>query len=115
VASAARRLAGAGADAATAIAAAAASLGATLTPDDIAVAHAANSMMRLDAMIHKMKVSGELHQFNRRYKIERAAVLAEGRTFMSYGNALARLKLALIPGLQSGRPISGLFAEVFAR
>jgi hypothetical protein len=30
-----------------------------------------------------------------------------------YGNAIARLKRALIPGLQSGKAVTGLFAEVF--
>jgi hypothetical protein len=70
-------------------------------------------MVRLDMMIHKMKRDGSLHQFNARYKAERAAVLAEGKRYMSYNNALARLKMALIPGLQSGKAISGLFAEVF--
>jgi hypothetical protein len=28
-------------------------------------------------------------------------------------SAIARLKLALIPGLQSGKAVTGLFAEVF--
>jgi ABC-type transporter Mla subunit MlaD len=116
VAGAARRLAGGAPDIAAAIAAvarAAGSLRAVLTTDEAAIRRAADSMVRLDAMLNRMKRDGTLHQFNRRYKIERAAALAEGKGFMSYGNATRRLKLALIPGLQSGKPVTGLFAEVF--
>jgi hypothetical protein len=32
---------------------------------------------------------------------------------MSSTAALSRLKLALVPGLQSGKAVTGLFAEVF--
>jgi hypothetical protein len=32
---------------------------------------------------------------------------------MGFGIAMARLKAALIPMLQSGKPISGVFEEVF--
>jgi hypothetical protein len=116
VATGARRLAGEGADAAKAIAAvmrSAGALGATLTPDDIALARAANSMLRLDAMLHEMGRDGTLREFNRRYAVGRAAAKAEGRGFMTYEQAMARLKRALIPGLTLGKPITGLFAEVF--
>jgi hypothetical protein len=36
-----------------------------------------------------------------------------GEGFMAFGVAMARLKAALIPMLQSGKPISGVFDEVF--
>ena len=36
-----------------------------------------------------------------------------GKGFMGYGVAMARLKAALIPMLQSGRPLGGVFEEVF--
>jgi len=38
---------------------------------------------------------------------------AQGLGFMAYGVAMARLRLALIPMLQSGRAIGGVFDEVF--
>jgi hypothetical protein len=116
VAAQARRLAGAGADVAAALDAvqrSAASLGATLTPDDTAIVRADGAMRRLDAMMHKMKVSGELHQFNRQYARHRAAAKIAGRGYMSYGCAMQRLKKALVPMLQSGERISGLFDQVF--
>ena len=116
VASAARRFVGEGADVSEVVQAvtrSAGSIGASLTPDDIAIARAAVSMMTLDAMIEEMGRDGTLREFNRRYKAGRAAAAAEGRGYMNYSHARARLKKALIPGLQSGRPIPGLFAEVF--
>jgi hypothetical protein len=36
----------------------------------------------------------------------------EGKGFMSFGVAMARFKKALIPMLQSGKPISGVFEDV---
>jgi hypothetical protein len=116
VASAARRLVGAGADAAEVMAAVQRSAGllkATLTPDEIAIRRAADAMVRLDVLINKMKHDGTLREFNSTYKAKRAAAKAEARGYMSYGNAIARLKLALIPGLQSGKPVCGLFEKVF--
>jgi hypothetical protein len=116
VAGAARRLVGAGADVAAAVAAvmrSASTVGATLTPDETAIRRAADALIRLDVMISRMKRDGTLHQFNVRYKAERAAAQTQGRGFMSYTAATARLKLALVPGLQSGKPIVGLFADVF--
>jgi hypothetical protein len=70
-------------------------------------------MQRLDAMLATMRVDGTLALFNQRYKLGRAAAKAEGRGFMGYNTALARLKLALIPALTSGQPIAGIFAEIF--
>jgi hypothetical protein len=116
VAAQARRFAGIAPDVASAIAAvqrSAALLGAILTADDVAISRAGAAMQRLDAMIETMRADGTLRQFNVRYKAGRAEAAAEGRGFISYGAAMQRLKLALIPGLQSGKPIAGLFAEVF--
>ena len=117
VASAARRLAGAGADAAEAIAAvqrAAGVLRATLTDDDDAIRRADYSMQRLDLVFEEMRRDGTLRIFNTRFKAGRAAAAAEGRGFIGYNTALARLKLQLIPMLAAGKPIeSGVFAKVF--
>jgi hypothetical protein len=88
-------------------------LRATLTPDDAAIARAAYSMQRLDALIAEMRVDGTLRIFNARYAAHRAAAKAEGRGYMDYRVALGRLKLQLIPALTSGKPITGVFAEVF--
>jgi hypothetical protein len=90
-------------------------LGATLTPDDVAIERAAAAVIRLDSMIDAMRRDGTLREFNARYKRGRAAALAEGRGFMGYGVAMARLKAALIPMLisQSGKPMSSIFEQVF--
>jgi hypothetical protein len=70
-------------------------------------------MVRLDAMVKAMNRDGTLREFNRQYKLRRAIALAEGRGFMLYAVAMKRLKLALVPMLQSGRPLAGVFDEVF--
>jgi hypothetical protein len=118
VAKEARRLAGDSSDAPTATAAlarSAASLGATLTPDDVAIARADDAAQRLDSMIEQMRRGGQLHEFNREYKARRSAALAQGRGFMGYGIATARLRHALIPRLigQSAAPMQGIFDQVF--
>jgi hypothetical protein len=116
IASAARLLAGADPDLSTArdaVTQSATAAGATLTPDDVAIERAAASMARLDAMIEAMRGGGTLREFNRQYKLRRAAARAEGRGFMLYAVAVKRLKLALVPMLQSGRPLAGVFDEVF--
>ena len=69
-------------------------------------------MKRLDAMVETMRRDGTLRVFNARYQAGRAAAAAEGKGFMSFGVAMARFKKALIPMLQSGKPISGVFADV---
>ena len=84
-----------------------------MTPDDIAIRRAADAMIRLDAMIAAMKSNGELRDSNAQYKAHRAAARADGRGFMSYSNAIARLKLALVPMLQTDQPIAGIFNQVF--
>ena len=66
-------------------------------------------MKRLDAMVETMRRDGTI---NARYQAGRAAAAAEGKGFMSFGVAMARFKKALIPMLQSGKPISGVFEDV---
>jgi hypothetical protein len=80
VATAARTLAGANPDvpaATAALARAAASLGATLTPDAVAIGRAGDAVKRLDAMMEMMRRDGTLREFNARYKAGRAAAMCE--------------------------------------
>jgi hypothetical protein len=116
VASGARRLAGEGAEVSEVIEAvqrSAGSLRAALTPDEVAIRRAADSMMRLDAKIEAMKRDGTLRDFGARYKAARMRAKSEGRGYLSYNQALSRLKKLLIPALTSGQPISGLFNQIF--
>jgi hypothetical protein len=90
VASAARLCAGADPNlpAATASTArSAAALGATLTPDDVAISRANAAVVRLDLMIEQMRRDGTLQEFNSRYKRGRAAAAAVGQGFMGYAPA----------------------------
>jgi hypothetical protein len=118
VATAARTLAGADPNvsaATAALARAAASLGATLTPDDVAISRASAAVIRLDATIEQMRRSGQLAEFNSRYKRGRAAALAEGRGYMNFAVAMARLKRALVPHLigRDTAPMQSLFEQIF--
>lgn len=72
-------------------------------------------MKRLDAMVETLRRDGTLRVFNARYRAGRAAAAAEGKGFMSFGVAMARFKKALIPMLQSGKPISGVFEDVLGK
>jgi len=78
-----------------------ASLRATLTPDDVAIAQASAAVIRLDVMLEHMRSDS-----NARYKRGRAAA-AEGHGFMTSGVAMTRLKRCRIPLLQSGTPMRG--------
>jgi hypothetical protein len=119
VATAARRFAGPAPDlpaATAALARSAASVGATLTADDIAIGRASAAAVKLDSMIEAMRRDGTLAEFNARYKSGRAAAAVEGKGFMGYGVAMARLKAALIPMLvnrQTADPVQSLFAGIF--
>jgi hypothetical protein len=89
-------------------------LGAVVTPDDIAIERAAAAaVIRLDSMIDAMRRDGTLQEFNARYKRGCAAAAARGEGYMNFGVAMARFKRALIPMLQSGKPMRGVFDEVF--
>jgi len=78
----------------------AASLGATLTPDDVAMARASAAVVRLDAMIETMRRDGTLREFNARYKAGRAAAAAEGRGYMNFARARASVALKLPGAMQ---------------
>jgi hypothetical protein len=95
------------------VARSAATLGATSTPDDVAIERAAAAVIRLDSMIDAMRRDGTLREFNARYKRGRGAAAARDEGYMNYGVAMARLKAALIPMLQQGKPMRGVFDEVF--
>jgi hypothetical protein len=88
----------------------------TLTPHDVAVTRAANAAGKLDEFMSSMRGTGVLREFNRAFKLRREAAMADGRGFMSYKIALARLRTALVPLLMNGgKPAIGasLFATIF--
>jgi hypothetical protein len=117
VGKAARRHAGRDPDLSAATAAvhrSAASLGATLTPRDIAIERAGDAAARLDSHIEAMRGSGVLKEFNAAFKRRRMEATMRGKGFMTYANAMTRLRRALIPMLSGGgRPIGpGMFAGI---
>jgi hypothetical protein len=86
-----------------------------LTPHKIAMASAATGARNLDVYMETMRKSGQLAVFNGRYKRERAAATASGRNFMTYPQALARLRRLLIPILATGvqQGVGTLFEQIF--
>jgi hypothetical protein len=70
---------------------------------------------KIDDYIGGLKGTGVLAGFNREYKRRRIAVAATGKGFQSYSKALARLRAALVPVLNSGqKPAVGtLFEQIF--
>lgn len=63
-----------------------------LTPHGAAIARATKMASALDQLVTEMRASGALKAFNQMFKARRAAAAAEGRGFMSYGAASARLR-----------------------
>jgi hypothetical protein len=89
---------------------------ATLTEHDIAVSRAGEAAKRLDRFMDSLRGTGALKEFTKAYRRRRLAAAERGEGFMSYANAVARLRQGLIPLLMNGgKPVVGasLFAEVF--
>jgi hypothetical protein len=92
------------------------SLGATLTPNDVAIERATAAAASLDSHVSAMRRAGTLQEFNRQFKRRRMEATMRGEGFMTFANAELRFKRALIPLLMNGvKPVVGssLFAEVF--
>jgi len=52
-----------------------------------------------------------LREFTKVYRRHRAA--ESDKSFMTYGTAMGRLRLALVPMLASGKPVGRVFDQVF--
>jgi hypothetical protein len=89
----------------------------TLTDHATAITRASAAAAKLDDVMEEMRRSGQLVAFNNVYKARRQASKSIGRGFMSFPQAMGRLKQALIPVLaQGGDPHAaapGLFAAIF--
>jgi hypothetical protein len=89
---------------------------ATLTESHVAIERAAAMAARLDQFMDSLKGTGRLKQFNLMFKRCRTEAISNGRGFMSYGNAMLRLRRQLIVLLQNGGKLeagASLFAAVF--
>jgi hypothetical protein len=115
----ARKEAGRHPDVATARAAlarAAGALRATLTPHHVAIERAGEAAAKLNRYMDGLRGTGVLKEFTKAYRRHRLAAAERGEGFMSFGNAEARLRKALIPLLVGGQnvgPVQSLFAEIF--
>jgi hypothetical protein len=86
-----------------------------LTAHSVAMGRAEAGAKKLDEYIGGLKGTGVLAGFNREYKKRRMAAAANGAGYLTYSKALARLRAALVPVLNTGqKPAVGtLFAEIF--
>jgi hypothetical protein len=75
--------------------AAAAALGVTLTNHATVLARAADAAGRIADGLTRAQAEGLLKDFNREYRIRRLAAAERGKRFMSYDQAMARLRRAL--------------------
>jgi hypothetical protein len=90
---------------------ASAALGVQLVEHSAAVQRAESLVAKLDARIAQAQRAGDVGFFNREYKRRRQQAQAEGRPFMPYRAAKARLRKALVGVAAGDRP--GLITRVF--
>jgi hypothetical protein len=82
------------------------------------MSRAGHAAGRIEEYIASMRARGAMREFTRAYKRRRTEAAANGKGFMSYAVAEARLRRALIPRLIGGQnvgPAQSLFAEIFDR
>src|SRR5260221_4638121 len=68
---------------------------ATLTPNDVAMKRAGDAARRIEEYMASMRAMGAMREFTRAYKRRRTEAAANGKGFMSYAVAEARLRRAL--------------------
>jgi hypothetical protein len=95
---------------------AARALGVTVSEHDMVIRRAAAALARIEVGLDRAQKEGLLVQFNRAYKAHRLAAKAEGRRFMGYATAQARLRSALASAANGDKvEPAELFADVFGR
>jgi hypothetical protein len=93
------------------IPAAAKALGVRLTEHSRVVARVSASVARIEAGMRWAQGTGTLGEFNRQYRQRRIEAARQGRRFMTYGQAKARLRKALV-GVAAGEPVA-IVRELF--
>jgi hypothetical protein len=93
------------------VVAAAKAAGVRITEYHVMVARARAAVERLGARVAKAQRAGDLGYINREYKRRRQEAQAEGRPFMPYRAAQARLRKALVGVAAGDRP--HIIARVF--
>jgi hypothetical protein len=90
---------------------AAATLGVRLVEHGAALQRTEQIVAKLDARLDRAQRAGDLGFFNRTYKLRRQQAQAEGRSFMPYSAAQARLRKAIV-GVAAGEA-PAIVARVF--
>jgi hypothetical protein len=94
------------------VAAAAAALRIKLVEHSAALQRTETLVAKLDARMSTAQWAGDVGFFNREYKRRRQQAQAEGRPFMPYTAAKARLRKALV-GVAAGEASPGFVRKVF--
>jgi hypothetical protein len=106
-------------DAANAVRAAARDIGVGLTAHDDLLTRVRAATQRIANEVETARMAGYLKDFNHRYKTLRLRAQSEGRPFMSYSQAVRKLRGALATSAASRSSAAtkaataGLFATVF--
>ena len=82
-----------------------------MTEQSVVLARANAAIERLDRRLVQAQRTGDPGFFNETYKLRRQQAQAEGRPFMAYTAARARLQRALVAVAAGDRP--GIVARVF--
>jgi hypothetical protein len=96
------------------IPAAARALGVTLTDHATVLARAKAAVAKIEAGMAWAQRTGVLHEFNQEYRRRRLEAQRRGERFMSYGQAMARLRCAITKVAAGGAPVA-IVPEVFDR
>jgi hypothetical protein len=87
-------------------------LGAILSPHDTVMERVRTATGKLTAKLDQAQNAGDLRFFNKAYRAYRVEAQRQGRTFLPYNAALARLRKA-IAGAAAGTKPESLLREVF--
>jgi hypothetical protein len=96
------------------VAAAAARLKIPLTAHAVVAQRATEAVGKIDGALTEAQRRGDLAFFNSSYRARRQAAQAAGRTFMPYGQALRRLRIAVASVAANGGAVTrSLMSSVF--
>jgi hypothetical protein len=87
----------------------------SLTEHAVAVERARSPVAQINSFVESLRGSGRLKTFNQLYRAQREAAAAQGRGFVSYSVAMARLRPQIGARLAAGGDLHspGMLQEVF--
>jgi hypothetical protein len=84
-----------------------------ITPHDIVLLRAGAAVARIESALRQAQANGGLSFFNAEYKRRRLEARAQGRRFMRYDEAMARLRKVLAGAATNGGVTKAIVEQVF--